>query len=290
MSLNASYEDKYRKVHNKKKIKKLRPEGASRWMSGKLLLRLSVVIPILAFAGLVAYASLTGPFFRLANITIEGGSHSDVAWLERVIRSEFSPNLLRLEIGKVREIAESMPWVKRAEVRRMLPDSLRITLVEREPVALAKIEQDLILVDAEGRFLQRCQAGAGQYDLPVVRGLNNTEQENFATENARKMAVLLNLLQELDAGGVKNSASVSEIDVSDERHVAVIPMREAIPVYLGEGGYLRKYEIYLSKLSLLDRLKQQYGPIVSIDFSVDDKIIYHHRGKEAAEKAPGSES
>jgi len=52
-----------------------------------------------------------------------------------------------------REAVEQIPWVRLARVERRLPDTIAVTLIEREPMALWQQDRQMRLIDADGVVL-----------------------------------------------------------------------------------------------------------------------------------------
>ncbi len=72
---------------------------------------------------------------------------------ERVLGEQDRPMPL-VEVDEIRERLLELSWVKDARVSRQLPDLLRIDIVEREPHAVVRKPDRLILVDATGHELE----------------------------------------------------------------------------------------------------------------------------------------
>jgi cell division protein FtsQ len=62
--------------------------------------------------------------------------------------------ILFVDVDAARERIEQISWVKRAAVRRMLPDTVLIDLVERVPVARWQIDGQTVLIDRDGKVLR----------------------------------------------------------------------------------------------------------------------------------------
>jgi cell division protein FtsQ len=133
-----------------------------------------------AFAlGLLLYAGgrvMAGsPAFLLKTIVVEGD-------LERVERSEIvralqgrvSGTFFTVDLEAVRALFESVPWVRRAELRRKWPDCLEVRIEEQ--VALARWGQqrkETQLVNAHGELVR----GQSDAALPALAGPAGTEAE-----------------------------------------------------------------------------------------------------------------
>lgn len=62
--------------------------------------------------------------------------------------------LLGIDTEAARERLEQLTWVERASVVRMLPDSLYIRLIERQPLALWQRDGRFTLIDRAGRVIE----------------------------------------------------------------------------------------------------------------------------------------
>lgn len=61
--------------------------------------------------------------------------------------------ILAFDPHAAREALEQIPWVRHARVERRLPDTIAITIVEREPMALWQEDRQMRLIDADGVVL-----------------------------------------------------------------------------------------------------------------------------------------
>ena len=76
------------------------------------------------------------PVFPLREVRIDGElAHVTRAQLETLARREVEGNFFTLDLGKARAAFASLPWVRRAEVRRQWPDRLDVALEEHVPLA-----------------------------------------------------------------------------------------------------------------------------------------------------------
>ncbi len=147
------------------------------WDNPRLTNAAAGVLCALALA-LVVYAGgrvlLESPAFLLRTIVVEGG-------LERVERREIVDALqgrlrgtfFTVDLEAVRSVFESIPWVRRAELRRSWPDRLEVRIEEQ--VALARWGQGkkTQLVNMQGELFH----GQGDDSLPVLAGPAGTEGE-----------------------------------------------------------------------------------------------------------------
>ena len=117
-----------------------------------------------AFGALLVWAVLWSPLLDVKHIDVEGGPHTsalEIAGAADVI----GENLLFVSAAKVAEEAEELPWVASARVDRLLPNTLRVRVVERVPALVVATDSGTWIVDETGHVLQRAR---GNEALPTM--------------------------------------------------------------------------------------------------------------------------
>ena len=139
---------------------------------------------------------------------------------------------------------------------RLLPDQIRVTVVERQPVAFTRHGQQIGLVDANGVLLDMAPAtmAAHHYSFPVVTGIDPGDP---ADSRKARMAVYLRMMAELDADGKHNSEQISEIDLTDPEDARVLMPEQGADIlaHFGEDHFLERYERYQAHIA---EWRQQY--------------------------------
>lgn len=100
------------------------------------------------------------------------------AQMEALIRQSQKGSFFALDVNKVHQLLEGMPWVYRASVRKRWPSSLHIYLVEQQPVA---IWNDDLLLNTEGDIFD---GGDPEIKLPQLFGPGGSEKTALAGFNA----------------------------------------------------------------------------------------------------------
>jgi cell division protein FtsQ len=102
--------------------------------------RAAVVIAVLAGLALLGAAVswlARGPWFEIRRIDLAGDlARSSVATVRANAMPALAGNFFGLDLHRAQAAFESVPWVRRAVVRRVWPDRLVITLEEHRPAAL----------------------------------------------------------------------------------------------------------------------------------------------------------
>jgi cell division septal protein FtsQ len=246
---------------------------------------LLIVLGVLAASVVIYYGQnllSTSEYFSLNKLDFRGSNRFDEVAFQKLFSRTFSDKLLSVDLDRVKNIVESDIWVKTAMVRRKLPDRLIISLVEREPTAVAAIDNELYVVDEEGMVLDAYGSEYKHLNQPIVKGLRSLARENSLNENAERIRVYFEVLEDLRGDQIDYTDSISEVDVENPERVAVIPADDPVAIYLGESSYRKRYETFLSQKDLYNRLKKKYGLIEYVDVTYEDRIIFHTPNESVA--------
>ncbi len=123
-----------------------------------------VAVPI---AGLVAW-TLTSPVFALDQITVEGLDRVEAGWVESALAPWHGSNLVSLDLVMVQGRLAGHRWIRSADVRKLLPDTLAVRVIEHRPQAVLRIEDAAFFLDQQGEVITEL-GGESEAGLLVVR-------------------------------------------------------------------------------------------------------------------------
>ena len=113
---------------------------------------------------------LRQPFFPLTSIKVDGEvTHNSAITLRANVAPQLTGNFFTVDLARARAAFESVPWVRKAVVRREFPDKLRATLTEHVPVAHWGAESEGRLVNGFGEVFEANTAEVGD-GLPRLGG------------------------------------------------------------------------------------------------------------------------
>lgn len=126
----------------------------------------------LALCALIAWIAFWSPVLSVRRVRLLGAKHTRDAEVIQAAGLDRSDNLLLVSTDEIERAAESLPWIERAQVRRVLPGTLRVRVVERKPAMTLTVEagggRSRWLLDADGRVLAKSRKTRG---LPVLAGM-----------------------------------------------------------------------------------------------------------------------
>jgi cell division protein FtsQ len=242
---------------------------------------------------------LHDPRFRVDNassIQILGNSEISHAELIGVfapdLQSGSGRNIFMVPLAQRRADLQQLPWVQSATVMRLLPNQLRVSIVERVPVAFVREGNKIELVDADGVILSMPSAmlAARHYSFPVVIGIDPNDPpetradrmqvyEKFVTAldgstatGAATPATTTGVARPTTHATTKPSQQLSEVDVSDPEDVrALLPSAGSdILVHFGDDDFANRYHLYQQHLP---QWRLQYPHLAAVDLRYDRQTV-----------------
>jgi len=204
-------------------------------------------------------------------IEIKGNSHLTKAQLLSIFGGDVERNIFTISLAERKAQLERLPWVEHATVMRLLPDRIRVSIMERTPVAFVRQGNHIGLVDGNGVLLDMPTdvPANTHYSFPVVTGIAAADPLSV---RAARMKIYAKFTGDLDAEGERISQSLSEVDLSNPEDVkAVIPDHTSeVLVHFGEEDFLNRYKKYEAHLA---EWRAQYPKLSSVDMRYDRQAV-----------------
>ena len=243
---------------------------------------------LLALGALAAVAFATAryihrdPHFTVASsssIELHGNAHLSRPQLLSIFGEDIDQNIFNIPLAERRDQLQQMPWVEHAAVMRLLPNRLRIDIVERTPVAFVRQGGSIGMTDAQGVLLDIPPDAPGNpnYSFPVVTGLKASDS---AESRQQRMHLYAALLKDLDADGKKISAELSEVDLSDPEDVKVLlpSGNTETLVHFGTNDFLPRYKRFQEHI---DEWRTQYPRLTSVDMRYERQVVLQMPPKDS---------
>ncbi len=90
---------------------------------------------------------------KVNEILVVGRSETTRKELLAAVRLVRGAPILAFDLGAAKKRIEALAWVKSASVERMLPDTVLLTVEERQPLALWQHKGNFALIDADGEVI-----------------------------------------------------------------------------------------------------------------------------------------
>ena len=220
--------------------KRMKVRRGRRGLAGRaiLTLRLSAVIVIGVAAVWTGYAkTMASDRLKVGRVEVRGSRFLSEGEVRELLGPAVGENILGLDIAALKARLRSSPWVADATVGRTLPDTLRVEITERVPLALAEVER-LYLMDKNGGLIDLYGPRTASFDLPIVRGLMGIDAE-ARRDRAQRAGALLDDLGDL-------AAEVSEVFVLPTGDLKVVLRGSGEVLLVGEPPNRQRVLTFLS--------------------------------------------
>lgn len=276
--LLAEEEPKYLRRQKPLEIRR-RKFGRRTW---KLYKRVALGGAIAVAGGVIAYEAWQflrySPAMILARteqIELLGNQYvSRNAVLEK-FTADRGRSVLRVPLEQRRQALEEISWVERASVQRILPNQIRVELVERTPVAFVRWGNDLALADAFGVILER-PAGE-RFKFPVIGGISETQARKDCEQ---RMRLYLQFMREIEQARPGAGQHVSEVDLSDTKDLRTVLAgfnsksdgagTSTVLVHFGDGDFGKKYRILVQNFP---QWRANAGSLDSVDLRFAGQVV-----------------
>jgi cell division protein FtsQ len=213
---------------------------------------------------------------KVAHVEVRGGRFLSEGEVRDLLGPALGENILSLDIAQLTARLRSSPWVAEATVARSLPDTLRVQVKERAPLALAELER-LYLMDGDGVLIDVYGPRTAGFDLPIVRGLAKADEE-ARRERAHRAGELLR-----DLGAL--AAEVSEVEVEKSGDVRIVLRGAGEQLVMGRPPYRSRL---LDFLGLREELARRCPDAEWFDLRFRDRIVAHGPGRWPQKEAPAA--
>ena len=248
---------------------------ATTW--GRTFLASGLLVVVCAFA--YAYYECKSFFEHDGRFRIAGTSDIQAVGLAQVNRSEIlsvfgediGRNIFFVPLAERRKQLEQIPWIQQATVMRLLPDQIRVSVVERQPVAFVRHGQQIDLVDSNGVLLNMPSGLMSQhhYSFPVLTGIDAGDP---LPSRRTRVELYQRLMSELDSSGQHFSDQISEIDLTDPEDARVLMPEQGTDVlaHFGQDHFLERYQRYKAHIA---EWRQQYPKLAAVDLRYEQQVV-----------------
>ena len=217
-----------------------------------------LIVAAIVLGALAAYRhTQSGAQFAVKNIEIDGVTHTPRSALDAITNQYRGMNLFKLDIARVRRDLGALAWVRRVDIEAKIPDTLRIKIAERTPVALVLSDGPVHYVDDDGVTFAELSPAVGDDDLPIISNARGSE-----------LARCIALLRDLRARDPQLFARVSEIRPIAPRGFAVFDRELGAFVYADGDELSAKWRDLYAIVA-----NEKLGRIEYVDLRFDNRIV-----------------
>ena len=240
MPVTAPADRRFKRAHLKPARKRA---GLGSWrVRGAIA---SIVIALSLYAGHRAIAVVAGlEVFHVNRINVRGNHRLSKGEVLAMMQGLHGRSVLSVDLAQWRQALMGSPWIADASLRKSLPSTIDVVILERAPLGIGRINGSLYLVDDRGSVIDDYGPNYGDLDLPIIDGLTGRSNADEAEHLDLHRALLARRL--LDALRARNmSTQISQIDVSDSQNAVVLLDGDPTLIRLGNERFVERLQSYL---------------------------------------------
>ena len=193
--------------------------------------RLFKGIVFLAICGAVIGFFVYVPFFTLKEVKLTGAENLTVEDILRVGDIYIGEPIFELETDKVTSRLAQDLRIESVKVRRIVPNTLEVTLKERKPLATIVCDYGYLDLDKNGKIIDSYK-NLREMNIPMITG--SRIQDKYIGDDVEDelLKKILNFLQKLDAESLEKLSEVAII--SEDYIVAYTATEKSVQIRIGK--------------------------------------------------------
>ena len=229
-----------------------------------------IIFSLILIVVIVLYTSLNSGIFNSDNIEIEGNKYVESEYIIKALDINNNKNIFRYNIKDMEEILLNNKYIDKVEIKRLLPNTLKVSIIEKEIVANLYNEEIYCYIDKEGNFIDEIDENNKDNEVITVHiDYNKTDSQEIKFKNEENKKRLLYLLEYIKEEGIYKK--IDNIDMTKPNFINM-STKEDINILLNSDEEL-KYNISRLAMILADlQNKKQKGG--EIDLSTGKYALY----------------
>lgn len=207
--------------------------------------------------GFGSYELWGSSLLELRRVEVAGNQRVAKEELVRASELRRGQHLLSLSTNRVVSAVETIPWVEHARAERIIPSTVRITVIERTPVALVSSGARRFLIDEEGVILDE-----GSNEFVIINDLPIAAVVPGARVRAPSFRESLGVWRDFD------DSLREQVEFISAASIDRITVRLSGGVSILYGAHEQVEEKNFAIMAVLEQAKRDGDQIVSVDVRV----------------------
>ena len=122
--------------------------------------------------------------FTINNIQILGIKNIPKETIIKIVNNENKSNILNVNLLNIYNNLRNNDWVEELYIERVLPNTIKISIKEKEAIGIWQYEMSNKLITKDGEIISTANINKFKIDLPIIHG-------NHANKNANSILKIL---------------------------------------------------------------------------------------------------
>ncbi|MEO8073159.1 MAG: FtsQ-type POTRA domain-containing protein [Acidobacteriota bacterium] len=197
----------------------------------------------LGFLLFMGYRTVTASsFFDVKKIDVRGINRVSENDIEKIVsRQTEKSGVWNADLATIKEDIEKITQVKSAIVSRILPDGLRVNLIERQPRAVVRLDRGDLWADDDAVLFDLVEKNETRPPF-VLKGWDESRTDKAAKNNQERVKIYLKMLDEWQE--FELAKRVSAVNLSDLQapQVTVQDSGETVTLELSKDNFAKRLQ------------------------------------------------
>ncbi len=239
------------------------------WQIGRVVVVLAGLVGI----GVMTTSQVVGAgVLAVDTLDVRGYQRLTAGEVEALVGHVRGENLLLVDLDRFRADLLDSRWVADVTVRRVFPSTIAARVVERHPIAVARLGAQLYLVDDAGVIIDEFGPQYRDLDLPIVDGMAAPASADRPIDPGR--AQLVARFMESLAGRPDVMRALSQVNVATAGNVIVLLGDDPTFLHLGDERFLERLQTYLE---LTPALVERGRTVDYVDLRFGNRVFLKDR-------------
>jgi cell division septal protein FtsQ len=216
---------------------------------------------------------LNASALQVSKVTVNGTVRLSAGEVQQLVHGLYGTNIITADLAKYRQRILDSPWVAEASLRRVLPSTIEITVVERRPFGISRLGTQLFLIDRDGTAIDEYGPQYSAFDLPIIDGLVQAPRNGRPSIDRARAQLAARVIDAI-APNAKLASRLSQIDVGDVHNAMVLLDDDPAWLYLGEDQFRERLQSYVEVASAL---RDQVAEIDYVDLRYGERVYVKQR-------------
>ena len=117
--------------------------------------------------------------FKIENVLITGTRNLSNNYIKDIIEIYKDGSILNIDLSSIYNKIKQNSWVKEVSIERVLPNIIKIKILENQPIAIWQNKKNNKLITANGDIIFDGNVNDFKNDFPIIKG--NKSKENISS-------------------------------------------------------------------------------------------------------------
>ncbi len=113
--------------------------------------------------------------FKIENVLITGTLNLSDTYIKNIIEKYNDESIFNIDLSSIYNKIKENSWVKEVTIERVLPNKIKIKIIENRPIAIWQNTKDNKLVAANGQIILDGNVNDFKNNFPIIKGKKSVE-------------------------------------------------------------------------------------------------------------------